>query len=440
MMIKSACLKTLFAGVSALALICVPLPAAARHNGGSHSGGGSHGSGSHGGGSHGGGAFHGGGNSSFKASKKSYSGSRGGSRVTSARMGFSGKSSGRSNVGSYARSGGFSTRSSGNVARGSFSGLSGSGFSGNEKFGAGSGSRNFGAFGTSQLLAQGTRNSASSWRSFGNSSGGRSMLASARTEGGAMGAGWHSFGNLSRGGGPEMSRVAGGNLRTDGQWRSFGSSRNSVAGRQSSGISTFRTSRESPSNFHSAGFGFDPNRISTNMLASTRVSSFSSFSSGRGTAGFGGSRMEFSAFGGSSFGNASFGGLGFSGSFGGSGASLLPNLLGSFLNVGTSIFGSPGLLAANALSLAVRLFVSGLGASGIGQNGAVGGDVGFAPGGFAGNFGVAAFPIRPVCSPAANNWGPAPTLGGYCAPYAYRPFGWGANLYLGDPTIGFSYR
>jgi hypothetical protein len=427
-MTKSAFSKTVFAVVSALALICVPQPASARHNGGSKGSGSFHGSGSHGGSSHGGGASHGSGHSGFSGSKHSYSVSRGGGHATSARLDSWGKNSGRMEGGSHAKSAGFSPRASGNLARGSFSG--------NERFGFSSGSRNFGGFGSSQSVAQGPRGSTGSWQSFGNSSG-RSMLASARTSGNVMGAGWHAFGNVSRGGGTNLSRGSASALRTDSQWRSFENSRNSTFARNNAGFSSFRTSRETESNLHSAGFGFGSNRFSRNSPGSNR---FSSFPSGRSIGNFGGSRFAVSGFGGSDFEQSSFGGSGLSSSFIGSGASLIPNLLGGFLNVGTSIFGGPGLLAANALSLAVRLFVSGLGANGFGQGDAAGSNADVAPGGFGGNFGFEAFPVRPACGPMANYWGTAPAWSGYCTPYAYRPFGWNANVYLGDPRIGFSYR
>jgi hypothetical protein len=108
--------------------------------------------------------------------------------------------------------------------------------------------------------------------------------------------------------------------------------------------------------------------------------------------------------------------------------------------VGTSMFGGPGLLAANALSLAVRLFVSGLGANGFGQGDTAGSEAGFGQGGFGGNFGLEAAPVWPACGPTANYWGPGPAWGGPCAPNVSRPSGWNANVYLGDPRIGFRYR
>ena len=96
----------------------------------------------------------------------------------------------------------------------------------------------------------------------------------------------------------------------------------------------------------------------------------------------------------------SFGGSGIFNAGIGSGLSLFPNLLGSFLNVGTSLFGGPGVLAANALSLAVRLFVSGIEANGTGQGDFSGGDAGYGQAGFGGNFGMqAASAGAPACAP-----------------------------------------
>ena len=434
-MTKPAFSKLLLAIVAALAVISGPKLASARHIGGSKGAGGSHG-----GSSHGGGASHGGGHSSFKGANfkgggHSYGGSRGSGHVSSARVDGGHKNSGRTSSGSYAKPGGFPPHPSSSFARNSFSG--------NERFGSSSGSRNFGGFGSSQSVAQGPRSGLGSWTSFGNSSG-RSMLASARTSG-SVGAGWHSFGNVSRGGGAELSRVSASNGGSGSQWRSFGNSRASTFGRNNSGYSSFRTSRETPSNLHSAGFGFGSNRFATDRSASPQFSSFSSFSSGssgRSIANFGDSRFAASGFRGSDRGNSSFGGSGFSNSTIGSGVSLFPNLLGGLLNVGTSMFGGPGLLAANALSLAVRLFVSGLGANGFGQGDTAGGEAGVGPGGFGGNFGFEAAPVWPACGPTANDWGPGPAWGGSCAPAPnlYQPFGWNTNVYLGDPRIGFRYR
>ena len=430
-MMKPAFSKTLFALVAALALICVPAPASARRTGGSKGGGGSHG-----GSSHGGRTPHGGGHSnskgaSFKGGGHSYGGSRGSSRVSSARVDSGRKNSGGVNSGSYAKSGGFSSRPTSNFARNST--LGGGSFS------SSAASRDFGRFGASPAAAQSSRSAMGKWQSFGNSSG-RSMLASARISGNEMGGGWRSFGNMSRGGSVETSRGYGNSMRNDSHWSSFGNSGNASFGRNSSGFSSFGGSRVTASNLHSASRGFGSNHFSASLLPPSRFSSFSSFSSGRSTANFGGSRFGVSGFGSSDFGNSSFGRSGFSGSGIGSGVSLIPNLLGGLLNLGTSFFGGPAVLGANALSLAVRLFVSGIGASGIGQGGFSGGDAGFGQGGYSGNFGLEAAPVWPACGPGAPVWAPGPAAGVYCRSYAYQPFGWSSIGYLGGPRIGFNYR
>ncbi len=428
---KPAFSKALFAFVSALALICGPMPASARHTGGSKGGGGSHGGSSHGGGtSHGGGHFSSKG-ASFKGSGHSYGGSRGGGRVSSARMEGGRKNSGRMSAASYARSGGFSSRPSDSFARNSNLG--------GGSLGSSVASRNFGRFGASQPAVQGSRSTMGKWQSFGNSTG-RSMLASARISGNEMGGGWRSFGNLNRGGVAETSRGYGNSLRNDSQWRSFGNSGNISFGRNRSGFSSFGASRATTSNPRASGLGVSSNRFSPNLSASSRFSSFSSFSSGSSMTNFGGSRFGVAGFGFSNFGNSSFGGSGFSNSGFGSGVSLIPNLLGGLLNLGTSVFGGHGLLVADALSLAVRLFVSGLGSSVSGQSGFAGGDAGFGQSGFAGNFGLGAAPVWPACGPGAPLWAPGPASGGYCGPYAYQLFGWSSIGYLSGPRIGFNYR
>jgi hypothetical protein len=423
---KPAFSKTLFAFVTALALICIPTPASARHTGGYKGGGGSHG-----GSSHGRSAFHGGGHSSFKGGGHSYGGSRGSSRVSSARMDGGRKNSGRMSAGSYAKSGEFSSRPSDNLARSSNL-RAGS-------FGSPAASRNFGRFGVSQPAVNGSRGTRGKWQSFGNSTG-RSMLASARISGNEMGGGWRSFGNLSRGGGAEASRGYGNWLRNGSQWQAFASSRNASFGRNNSGFSSFGASRATESNTRAPGLGFSSNRFSTNLPASSRFSSFSSFSPGRSMTNFGGSRFGVSGFGNSNFGNSSFGYSGFSNSSIGAGVSLIPSLLGGFLNLGASVFGVHGILAADALSLAVHLFVSGLGATGFGQSGFAGGDIGFGRGGFGGNFGLQEAPVWPACAPGAPYWAPVPAPVVYCGPYAYQPYGWSSIGYLGDPGIGFNYR
>ena len=430
-MMKPAFSKALFAFVAALALIGVPAPASARRTGGSKGGGGSHG-----GSSHGGGAFHGGGHSSskgasFKGGGHSYGGSRGSSRVSSARMEGGSKNSGRINGGSYAKSGGYSSRPSGNFARNSNWG--------GGTFGSSETSRNPGRFGASQPAVQESRGTMGKWQSFGNSSG-RSMLASARISGNATGGGWRAFGNVSRGGGTEMSRGFGNTVRNDSQWRSFENSGNASFGRNRSGFSSFGPNRATSSNARESSLGFSSNHFSANLLPPSRFSSFSSFSSGRTTGNFGGSHFGVSGFGASDFGNGGFGNSGFSNSGIGSGLSLIPNLFGGLLNLGTTIFGGHGLLAADAISLAVRLFVSAVGANGFGQGGSNGGDIGFGQGGYGGNFGLGAAPVWPACGPGAPLWAPSPAPGVYCGPYSYQPFGWGGIGYVGGPRTGFNYR
>jgi len=428
-MLKPAFSKTLFAFAAALAMICVP--ASARRSGGSKGGGGSHGGSSHGGSaSHGGGHFSSKG-ASFKGSGHSYGGSRGSSRVSSARMDSGRKNTGRVSGGSYAKSGGFSSRPSGNFARNSTLG--------GGSFNSSAAARDFGRFGASPAASQSSRSAMGKWQSYGNSSG-RSMLASARISGNAMGGGWRSFGNLSRGGGAEMSRGFGNSLRNNGPWRSFGNSGAASFSRNSSGFSSFGGSRATASNLYSGSLGFGSNHFSASLLPPSRFSSFSSFSSGRSIANFGGSSFGLSGFGASNFGNSTFGRSGFSNSGIGSGVSLIPNLFGGLLNLGTSLFGGRGILGANALSLAVRLFVSAIGATGFGQGGSAGDDIGFGQGGISGNFGLQAAPAWPACVPGAPLWAPGPAAVGYCAPYAYQPYGWSSIGYLSGPGIRFNYR
>jgi hypothetical protein len=428
-MMKPAFSKTLFASAAALALICVP--ASARRTGGSKGGGGSHGGSSHvGHAPHGGGHFSSKG-ASFKGGGHSYGGSRGSSRVSSARVEGGRNTNGRISAGSFAKSGGFSSRPSRNFARNSTSG--------GESFGSSVPSRNFNHFGASQSAVQSSRNTMGKWQPFGNSSG-RSMLASARISGNEMGGGWRSFGSMSRGGSAETSRGYRNSMRNDSQWRSFGNSGNTSFGRYRSGFSSFGASRATVSNFHSASLGFGSNHFSASLLPTPRFSSFSSFSSGRSTVNFGGSRVGLSGFGSSDFGNSSFGRSGFSNSGIGSGVSLIPNLFGGLLNLGTSLFGGRGILGANALSLAVRLFVSAIGATGFGQGDSASGDFGFGQSGFSGNFGLEAAPVLPACAPGAPLWAPGPAAIAYCGPYAYQPYGWSSIDYLSGPGIRFNYR
>src|ERR1700686_4789824 len=148
-MMKPTLLKILLTSVIALVLAFVPKSATARRGAGSHGGGGSRGGGgSPGGNSHGGGSFHGGGHSSFRGGGQSYRGSRGGAGMSSTRQGGGHMNMGRINCGSYARSGGFSSRS-GNFAHSSAFGRG--------NFGSSVNPRNFGHSGASQPSARGSR-------------------------------------------------------------------------------------------------------------------------------------------------------------------------------------------------------------------------------------------------------------------------------------------
>jgi hypothetical protein len=113
-------------------------------------------------------------------------------------------------------------------------------------------------------------------------------------------------------------------------------------------------------------------------------------------------------------------------------------LLGSFLSLGTGVFGGHGFLAANALSLAVRLFVSAIGAGGSGQGGFDGSGSGFAQNGFGGGFALQAAPVWPACGPGAPLWATGPAPGVYCGPYASQSFGWNTNIYGSGPRIGLN--
>ena len=132
------------------------------------------------------------------------------------------------------------------------------------------------------------------------------------------------------------------------------------------------------------------------------------------------------SFGGTRFGNASFGGSGFLNAGIGSGVSLFPNLLGSLFNIGSTFFGGPGVLAANALSLAVRLFVSGIEAGGAGQGDFSGGDAGPRQAGLGGSFALQGGPIGAACGAGPSPMAEGSAWGGYCGPYAYQPFGSGS--------------
>jgi hypothetical protein len=258
---------------------------------------------------------------------------------------------------------------------------------------------------------------------------------------GNAGGGWHSFGNFSQSRGPEIFRSTGSNLTSGGRWSSFGSPRSASWARNRSGFSSFGPSRTSSFGLRSTSASFS-DRFSNGGARSPRFSSFSSYSSGPAFGNFGGARLGVTGFGGSAFANSSFGSAGLFGSgIGpgiGSGLSLLPNLLGSFLGVGRSFFGGPGMLAANALSLAVRLFVSGIGAAQSNQGGFDSGDAGEPRDAFGLNYGVGAVPVAPACALAGPQWAP----GFYCGPsvYAFQPYGSNSFGYLRQPGVGFTYR
>jgi hypothetical protein len=337
-----------------------------------------------------------------------------------------------------AKSGGFSSSRqsnrfpgtfSNNFARNSNSGRSGSG--------ASSSGRNFGGgFNPTRSVAPGSRSAMGQWQSFGNSAG-RSMLASTHSSGNFASAGWHSFGSVGSGHGAAMSRVFRNGARSDPQWRSFGNSGNAAFARGNSEFASFGGSRASVSNFHSARINFS-DRFSNNIGRTSRFSSFSSFSREPSFGAFG---FAGSGFGGGNFANASIG-SGFGGGGIGAGLSLIPNLLSGFLNGGASLFGGPGALAANAISLAVRLFVSSISSGDSAQGGYGGGDAESGSNGFSGNFGFAAAPVWPACGPGATLWTASPAPATYCgrSAYAYRPFGWSSPGYSAGPAIGFAFQ
>jgi hypothetical protein len=428
-MMKSAFSKTVFTFATVLALFGLSRPAIARHSGGSKGGGGSHGRSSHGGGGgHSkGGSFK---TPSFKGEGHSYRGPRGSAHISSARMVGGNKNSGQINRGSYAKAGGVSSRQFDNFGRSSTMGRG--------SLSSSAASRNFERFGGSESVARESPGAMGRWQSFGNSSG-RTMLASARTLGNE-GNGWRTFGNMGHDGAGAMSRGLGSNVRSDGQWRSFGNSRNTFIGRNISGFSSISSGRVTATIPHRTNFGSGPNRFYPNMPASTRFSSFSSFSSSHSNVNFGGSRFGGSQFGDFGFGNSSFGGSGLFSAGIGSGLSLVPNLLGGFLNLGTTLFGGPGGLAANALSLAVRLFVSGIEAGGNDQGGYNGGGAGIEQAGIGGSFGLQAARGGPACSPHAQLWVAGPAPAGYCGSFMTQPFGSSSIGYFGAPAVGFNYH
>jgi hypothetical protein len=264
----------------------------------------------------------------------------------------------------------------------------------------------------------------------------------------ASGAGWHSFGNTNGGGWAGMSRSYGNNVRTDGQWHAFGNSRNGSFGRNVSGNSFSAASRANSSELRAFRGGFDSLRFS-NSPATSRFSSFSSFSGGRSTTDFGGSSGfgsgDFANFG---FGNSGFGGSGFSNSNLGTGLSLFPNLLfNGLLHLGTSVLGGGGileggLLAGNAISLAARWLGSGFGSNGYSQGDSAGVDSAYSPGGFGIGFGLAQAPARPACNAVASFQGPGWGWSGYCGPSLYSPHfyppAWNGISLFGDRGTNYN--
>jgi hypothetical protein len=233
-------------------------------------------------------------------------------------------------------------------------------------------------------------------------------------------------------------------VRPDGQWHSFGNSRNGSFGRNVSGYSFAAASRANVSDNHAFRGGFNSHRFS-NTPARSRFSSFSSFSDGRSLTSFGNSRrFGTEDFASSGFGNPGFGGSDFSNSFLGSGVSLFPNLLfGGLLHLGTSVLGGGGileggLLAGSAISLAARLLDSGLGSNGYGQGDSTGVDFGYSPGGFGIGFGFAPAPAWPACNAVASFQGPGWGWSGYCAPSPYNPSGWNGISQFGERRTNYN--
>jgi hypothetical protein len=453
-MIMRVSLKILPTFIVALVLAFVPKSASAR------GGAGAHGGGSHGGNSHGGGSFHGGGHSSFRGGGQSYRGSRGGNAMPSARMGGGRMNMGRMSRDSYARPGAFSSTSR-NFARSSTFGRG--------NFGSSVNSRSLGHSGTSQPTARGSRsgfggwqpyrNSAfqstpgvahtsgnamvGGWHSFGNSAF-RSTPGVARSSVNARVSEWHSFGNSSDGGMAEMSRGYGNNVRPGGQWHSFGNSRNEPLGKNVSGFSFARASRDHAADHDASRWGFRSNRFSSRTPVKSRFSSFSSFSTGRSMGEFGSDRFGSTDFASSGFGSSGFGGSDFSNSLLGSSLSLIPNLLfGGLLRIGTPLFGGGGLLeggllAGNAISLAARWLGSGLSSNGFDQGGPAGVDNGFGPGGFGVSFGFTPAPAWPACNAVASFQGPGWGWSGYCGPFPYYPSRWNGISLFGDRRTNFN--
>jgi hypothetical protein len=278
------------------------------------------------------------------------------------------------------------------------------------------------------------------WRSFGNL-GGHAVPASVHPMGNVMSGGWRSFGNMSHGSGVQIPGGFRSNARSDGQWRSFGNSRTGNFAATASNVSGWSAFGRNPGRAfyaHQPHWDFGSNRFSTNQLERSRFSSFSSFDSGRSSFNFGRSRFGESGFGGFDFGNSGFGHSGFSSSFFGSGLSLIPNLLfGGLFGAGPSLFGGPGMLAANVISLAASSIIS-LASNGSDQGGFTGDYTGIAPGGFGSGFGFAAAPVVPACGVGVSFGAPGWAWREYCGPYLTYPLGWSGRGYLSGRGIGYN--
>jgi hypothetical protein len=245
---------------------------------------------------------------------------------------------------------------------------------------------------------------------------------------------------MSRGGGAQMSRGYASNARSEGQWRSFGNSRDENSRNHNFGSSewsSFGRNRGTPSYAREARMGFGANRFSSDLRGGSRYSSFSSFSSGRSISNFGGSRFSNAGFGGYDFGNSGFSHSGFGGSFIGSDLSIIPNLLfGGLLRVGPSLLGGPAFLGANVLAFAASSIVSALVSNGNDQGGFAGSNVGFGAGGYGPAFGPASF--GPACGAGVSFGRPGWSFSGYCAPYPTYPMAWGGGGYFGGIGNGYN--
>jgi hypothetical protein len=362
-MTKFSPASLVFASLLSLALSCAPNPAFAQHGGrGSH--GGSHGGSSHGGGSHGGGHFHGG----------------GGGHSSHGGGGFHGGSSHGSGH-FHAGGGGYSSRSSGGFrSSGNFSGRnSRSGMSGGHSQ-KGAGSRvtapNFNhssrLSSSRGLEVHDSGTHYSGWRSFGNRVNSSAITARGSSTF-ASDAQWHSFGNR---GNSSFTAVRGSlNSWQGGGERSWGGQSRQMPA-NNSGFSSFSRNAAPMwgSNRGFAGserrFAEPASRASGSAIPASRVlanmertrfgnsaARWPSFSNDRLGSSFSG--FESPEFGG----RHRFGGGGrfFDGdsSFGGDPFSILRDLLGFALTIGS--FGTRGF---GLVGLGVNLLESGFGNSG----------------------------------------------------------------------------